>query len=153
MPPPLSRMSSTMPLRAFLGQPVDRGLDFFGRVLVERLQRDVADVIAEHAGVGDRRQVDDAARELQLDRLGDTRTRVDDRDLRVRRRRAADPTPSPSVERRRGVVVDGDDVIALANAAIFGGRVREDAIDDDHAGRLLADQHAGAAVAAAGACD
>ena len=53
-----------MPARTLFDELIDRGTHFVGGVLVERLQRDVADVVAEHARVRHGRNVHDATREV-----------------------------------------------------------------------------------------
>src|SRR4051812_31264902 len=58
------------PLRAVFHERFHRGFDLFRGILVERLQWDVADVVAEHSAVRDGGQMHDATCELQLDRLG-----------------------------------------------------------------------------------
>ena len=71
MPPPLSRMSSTSPCAPSRHELRRRGLDFLRRVLVERLQRDVADVVAEHRRrYGTAGTCITARVNVQLDRLG-----------------------------------------------------------------------------------
>ena len=64
-------------------QNVDGGLNLVGGIFVERLQRDVSDVIAEHTRVGHGGNVHDPARQTELDRLGNPRTRIGHQHLRT----------------------------------------------------------------------
>ena len=128
--------------------------DFLRGVLVECLERDVADVIADERGVGNGGHVNDGALERQLDRLGDTRPGVDDV------HRGADDAAKRVGHlvdldvARHGHGVDLRDDVALHHATVFSRGVREHPGDDDArdaVGLLLLEQHADTAVAAADA--
>ena len=136
-------------LGALVDEVGDRVGGFVGRVFVERLQRDVADVVTENSAVRDRRHVHDAPREAELDRLGHAGARVRHRHLRTRlaaeqRRNLGD------VDVRRRYGIDGDDAIAFTHARLFGRRVREHPVHDDDAAPLIGEEHSGAAIASTG---
>src|SRR5215475_11586545 len=69
--------------RALLRQVRDCCSDFLRRVLVERLERDVADVVAEDSAVSNGGNVNDAASESELDRLRDGGSRIRHAHLRA----------------------------------------------------------------------
>ena len=56
------------PLRAFGRQLFDGGLGLFGGVLIEYFERQIADLAVENERVRDRRDVNQRASELQVDR-------------------------------------------------------------------------------------
>jgi hypothetical protein len=123
-------MSSTTPFAPLLHERVDGLLHFLGRVLVEGLERDVADVIAENLAVRHGGNLHDAAREAQLDRLGHAgRAYTTTPASRACRAARSENLGERQLGRRR--VVHRHDPIAFANARLFRRRVREDAIDDD----------------------
>ena len=136
------------PLGALGLQTAQRLGELLGGRLVELLDGDVGGVVLEHQGEGDRRDADGAAGELHLERLGHAGA------LEARLHlgpwgaleAAGDLVDAPTA---RGLRVDADDAVTLADASLLGGSVRIDLADHDGPFVVL-DQHADATVEAAG---
>ena len=130
-------------------QSPQRRIQIVRRVLVELLQRHVRNLAVQHDREGNRRHVDDGAGETKRDRLRHALAGKLHRYLGAGcpDQIFGDLRQLPPLSGRR---VHLDDAIAFGDPRILGRRVREDVRDDDARARL-ADLHADATVAPAGA--
>ena len=123
----------------------------FSRILVERLQRDVADLVADERGVGHRGHVDDGALERELDRIDDAGPSVGHVHHRAGLAAQRIGHPVDLHVSGDGERVHTRDPVALGHPALLGRSVRKDAAHHDAragAGLLLLEEHPDATVAA-----
>jgi hypothetical protein len=121
-----------------------RRADVGGDGVVEALQRHVADLVAQHDRVRDRRDVDSRPREPHRDRRLHPGPR--ELDLHLRARLADEPAGDlVEAEAGRREAVHLDDPVTRLHATLGGGRPREGGGDDDGTDLVL-DVHADAGI-------